>query len=103
MSHAAQIRRRDRMFREHPYCHWCGTKVVMVTGSRVKSFPDNAATLDHRHGRLDPRRRVDSGPSNRTVLSCWRCNQIRCVEDQQRIGIDELRRRASHQPREAGP
>ena len=102
MTQASQIRRRGRLFKQHPFCHWCNQPLVEVTGSKVKHFPPNAATLDHRHGRLDPRRRHDHSRSNWTVLACWRCNHDRGRADEQNAGIEELRRRANRFPAGVG-
>lgn len=98
MTLARQIRRRNRLFKQHPFCHWCGQRLVNVTGPRVKHFPPNAATLDHRHGRLDPRRRTDYSPNNWSVLACWQCNHERGQDDEKKAGIDEMRRRAGRFP-----
>lgn len=99
MTLARQIRRRNRLFKQHPFCHWCGIQLVEVRGPKVKYFPPNAATLDHRHGRLDPRRRTDYSPKNSSVLACLQCNRDRGRADEQSVGIEELRERASHIPK----
>lgn len=97
---AREKARRDRLFRQHPYCHWCGVKLVMPKcGPRMKfPLPDNAATIDHRHGKLDPNRREDFAPENWTVLACHKCNNERGRLDELAAGIDELQRRAGNHP-----
>lgn len=91
-------RRRNRLFKEHPFCYWCGVGVILVSGPKIKFYPNNTATIDHIYGKLDPRRNFDSrgrrkNPSS--VLSCLRCNQNRGREDELRVGIEEIRRRAN--------
>ena len=91
--------RRERLFKKSPFCYWCGQRLVEDTSKYV---PPNAATIDHRHGRLDPRRRVDYGVANRSVLACRQCNQDRARADEKNVGIEELWRRANRSPIEVG-
>lgn len=74
----SQKRRRNKLFIKHPFCHWCGCKLVKST----QDSP-NAVTLDHVYGRLDSRR-SDPNYDNKTVLACKLCNS-------KRGRLDELR------------
>lgn len=73
----AQVRRRNRLWRENPHCCFCGVKTVMVNG--VTPQPDNGATLEHlRPKRWDGTRSGSAGHIS-TVLCCVKCNRDRNV------------------------
>jgi hypothetical protein len=88
--------RRDKLFNRHPYCHWCGIKVVhpnvyMKKGALKSGSPDDMATLDHLDHRSSGNRgKTMHSQERRTVLSCYKCNHDRGIEE-------ESRRKASHQ------
>lgn len=96
-------KRRERLFQEHPYCHWCGIEVIKHAHTPHRPDPPNVATIDHRYGKLDPRRRDTQDPDAQSVLSCWECNNRRGQEDADKLGIEELRRRSGRWPRKDRP
>jgi len=96
-------KRRERLFNEHPYCHWCGVGLIQIEHIRHKSDPSNMATIDHRYGKLDPRRKDTQDPDAQSVLSCWGCNNRRGQEDADRLGVEELRRRSRRWPKKDRP
>lgn len=90
--------RRDRLFRKHPFCHWCGRRLICprsltVNGRLPKGYVPNMATIDHIDSRLSPERGKHPGKV-RTVLSCRKCNELRAAAEVERIGIEEERRRS---------
>lgn len=91
-----QKRRRNRLFREHPFCHFCDCRLVLIKDPKVKYWPDNSATIEHRKTRLDPTRGTDRSPENLTVLACRKCNQDRGRAAEIVAGIEELRRRSGY-------
>lgn len=89
-----QQKRRNRLFREHPYCSFCDVKLVIVSGPHIKFFPDNAATIEHKLTRLNPARGVHYSSDYQTVLACRKCNLARGRIAELKAGIAELRRRS---------
>ena len=80
MTHKRQRRRRNRLFKEDPKCYHCGCDLIKPED--VDASP-NSATLDHIYSKPDPRR-LDPDYINYTVLSCYKCNQVRGMRDQQK-------------------
>lgn len=61
-------------------CHWCARKTELPPSGVVLDYQhDLLATRDHLIDRLNGR---GHGTLNRTVLSCYRCNQARNWESQ---------------------
>lgn len=89
-------KRRERLWIENKgVCFYCGiTTELPKRGSNPKKKPLNLATLDHLRTRLHIAYDVDGNPlpgcrhepnntnEERTVLSCWSCNQVRGIMDQ---------------------
>ena len=67
--------RRQRLYEEDPYCHWCGVHTV-EGGSG-----NNRATLDHIKSRLVRR----SGEYSEVVIACYRCNNARAAEEHAKL------------------
>lgn len=91
-------RRREKLFARNPYCHWCGVKLVRVTGPKIKYFPPNAATIDHLRSRLDPSRDGNGWGEIRTVLACRECNYKRGADEEKSLPIEVLRARSQRHP-----
>lgn len=88
MAHPKQKLRRDRLFNEHPFCYWCGVKLIhprefleLRAGKpRMKAKQNHSymATLDHLDSRYDETRGMFSRMGiARTVLACHACNNYR--------------------------
>jgi 5-methylcytosine-specific restriction endonuclease McrA len=74
-------KRRDKLWIEkNGKCYWCGIDTIITT----KILPAlNTATLDHLRTRLDDNRlEPNNNNEERTVLSCWKCNNARGICDQ---------------------
>lgn len=81
-------KRRKRLInrlKRDDHCYWCGRQVVLTPdGSGVlKPFH---ATIDHKFSRQDIRRYLPSGGSYQ-VLSCYKCNQQRNIEDTKKLSL----------------
>lgn len=91
--HKNHVLKKYILYKENPYCHWCGTKTVLfnykcgnaVTEKGTK-YPNNTATLDHLFEKNHQKRHiykfVDSKIQsmewkNFYVLSCRKCNSQR--------------------------
>ena len=75
-----QSKRREGLFKEHPFCYWCNCKLVRCCKQNRKK--PNVATIDHLRSKLDPSRQmIDYSQNPRTVLSCSKCNQERAKEE----------------------
>lgn len=85
---------RDIKFAEHPFCHWCGVKLIHPRDVTTKTHPDNMATLDHLRSKFDPKRPNRKPGEQRWFLSCKKCNMERGRADEKAQPIEELRRRA---------
>lgn len=102
MSRKSFVRRRRNLLRTHPYCHWCGRKVVwyhVPGGHRNEEYgklPDNFATMDHIYSKNEgPRPEVGI-----LVLSCLKCNHDRGVADS---AISQIRQELSMAIRSVAP
>lgn len=94
--------RRDKLFKKHPYCHWCSRPLVDPRNYQwktpsghnrlIKNPPDNLATLDHLDSRFSQERGKHPGKV-RTVLACQKCNLQRAADEARRLGAEALRRR----------
>ena len=91
-------RRRDRLFKIHPYCYWCGCKLLKCCKQNRKK-PD-VATIDHLRSKLDPSRQIiDNSQNPRTVLSCNKCNQERAKKEVSKLTKKDLWERAKRYPK----
>lgn len=102
-----QHRRRDRLFRQNPFCHWCGVLLShpQEYGTwdkhgifRLKRPAYHMMTLDHLDSRLNPNRGSFYGVPGkpRTVLACKECNEYRSRLEEAAIPVQELHRRAAN-------
>ena len=80
-------RRRLRLFRDNPYCTFCGGVMVLA-----KDRP-NSVTIEHLVSRNHPLRGKITG---KTVLACKRCNGQRGQAELEALPVEELWRRAGH-------
>lgn len=93
-------RRRDNLFKQHPYCHWCKCKLLHPKFvKRHQTCPDNMATIDHLRDRLDSNRQEpNTERQSRTVLSCKKCNQDRGKESVSSLTKEQLWSRSGSYP-----
>jgi hypothetical protein len=78
-------KRRDKLWIEKDKkCYWCGIDTVLPQRGNNRALPTpNLATLDHLRTRMDHNRTEPNNTNEeRSVLSCWRCNQLRGICDQ---------------------
>ena len=80
-------RRRKRLFRENPFCPFCGTKMVSTENK------PNSVTIEHLISRNNPLRGKING---KTMLACKSCNEQRGQEELDALPKEELWRRAGH-------
>ena len=85
-----QVRRRKRLFREDPFCGYCGVELTEAPNV------SNEATLEHAVSRLHPLRGKVQG---KTLLVCKGCNGEHGAAEQRALSIEELWRRAGHYDR----
>lgn len=102
MAWAKTKRRRQILFEMDPHCYWCGVEVFMPPdGSRRLKGKTchRVATLDHLRSRWHPQR-AEPNPmrEERTVLSCWKCNNDRNTEEQLALPKEERWRRSGCYP-----
>lgn len=91
--------RKIRLFHRNPRCYYCGVIVRIVNVPKGKRIPDDMATLEHLYSRLDYRRHdKNDGKTERTVLSCHKCNQERAKEQDQLLTIEEKWQRSGSYP-----
>ncbi len=93
-------RRRDNLFKQHPYCCWCKCKLLHPKFvKKGDTQPDNMATIDHLRNRLDSDRKEPNTESqSRTVLSCKKCNQDRGDESVKSLTKEQLWSRSGSYP-----
>lgn len=78
-------KRREKLWDEKQgKCYWCGVDTILPPrGATRIEHHDNLATLDHLRSRLKPDRQIPNNTNEeRTVLSCWLCNNLRGRLDQ---------------------
>lgn len=79
------IKRRKRiLMAEHPFCFWCGIKVVKRWPIKGQNN-DNIATIDHLDSRNKELKEIVLPNGARTVLSCKKCNQERNDREQREL------------------
>jgi len=94
MSNTKRLRRRrHKLFKENPYCFYCGEEMVLRESRGGGIWPPNAATIEHLISRNNPLRGVIEG---KTVLACKQCNEQAGAEEERALPIEELWRRAGH-------
>lgn len=83
-----------RLFKRHPYCYWCGRKLVL-TNIKNGILPKNAATIDHLYSRLSPKRSLPNTNNEiRHVLACRRCNHKRGKFEDKALPYEEKLKRS---------
>ena len=93
--------KKEKLYAKDPFCFWCRRSLsiygILLSG---QPHPEDMATLDHLRSRLNPERRngLDYPGQIQIVLSCPGCNKARSDKEQEKLGIDELRRRAKAYP-----
>lgn len=93
-------RRREILWHRDPRCHWCGCLTRLMPGDQHKRAgqPKDMATVDHLDSRLSGQKAQYHAGEERTVLACQECNTRRGREEEQRLGIEEQRRRSGRLP-----
>src|SRR6185503_18043250 len=88
------IRRKQRLYNQYPFCHWCGIALVLVVSDNGR-LPDNAATIDHLRSRFDLTRQEPkiNAYEERTVLACYGCNQRRSAEEMKGVAAWQVRQK----------
>lgn len=70
-------KRRERLIREYPHCHWCGKKLNLYPDYGTIGFkvmPNDYATIDHLISRfMGPRKNIDM-QARTLVIACPQCN-----------------------------
>ena len=98
--------RRKRLFKKNPYCVHCGVKMILPeeigyinqsnNRRKLKSYPDNLCTIDHIFSKVHPLKISGELKKGKTIICCSKCNNRKGNEDVQKLGIEEIRKRASH-------
>ena len=82
-------KRKEQLYKQSPYCHWCGKKTIIYARRSGGSIPYDAATLDHLYSRYDPRRGNLPPHTESIVLSCYKCNNDRAREENKSLPIEK--------------
>jgi hypothetical protein len=80
-------KRRVRLMREDPHCHWCRRELKLYPDygkNGFKVLPEDAATIDHLTSAFMGPRKNGDGKTQALVLACPRCNNARNVAETQR-------------------
>lgn len=90
-----------RMYELNPYCTQCGVKMILpedlprVSGSsnRIKYFPPNTCTYEHKFIKLHPDRKKNDHSKN--SILCKKCNEEngnkQCIE---LLGVEGIKLRS---------
>lgn len=97
---------RDRRLNEHPFCDQCGCRLIhpsfvfkKVPGRNgelynrlmAKKVPDNMATYEHDHSRLNPKRWTTNGlTAKKKSLLCNKCNFENSQKEHQALSREFL-------------
>jgi 5-methylcytosine-specific restriction endonuclease McrA len=77
-------KRRNRLMKENPHCHWCGKTLNLYPDYGTNGFkimPDDYATIDHLVSRLRGPRKNVSMNARTLVIACPQCNNARNVAE----------------------
>jgi len=91
-------RRRARLFKENPYCIYCGVEMILPEDANVKKRdapPDNLCTSEHFFSALHPRKINKKGIRGKVIICCHKCNIERGNYWAQQLGLKELHKRAN--------
>lgn len=61
-------------------CCYCGCQTVMPISGQDGKPANNMATIEHKYSNYSLIRMI-IGRWSKTILSCWECNQKRCLKD----------------------
>lgn len=98
-----------RMYEANPYCPQCGVKMILPEDlpkdksnpPRIKYFPPNTCTYEHKFIRLHPDRKNQE--ANKNFILCKQCNELngskQCLEILGEEGIKERAQLHSHEQR----
>jgi hypothetical protein len=89
-------RRREKLWKIDPRCHWCKRATILVDRSlngNKGPFDPLEATIDHINTRYDKRYTTHCN-EELTVLSCRECNNKRGKEREALVPKEELNRRS---------
>lgn len=87
-------------------CHWCKCTTVLILRphdmnkgvDKILPHP-REATIDHLRSRFHPdRHEPNPALEYRRVLACWKCNNMRGIEEQRAIPIDIIRKKSNAFP-----
>lgn len=100
-------RLRIALFNQNPHCENCGVLLILpenVPGNyiangvnKLRTTPDNMATIQHIHPRDHPDRGKTNG-QRKNKLWCFKCNMEDNREQERLLGIEKLRERAKRHP-----
>jgi hypothetical protein len=95
-------RQRTRLFIEQDgKCYYCGCECILMLRIPPTFRPPNLATLEHLYDRNTASGKRENVPGTRSfVMACCSCNHERGRASQAALGVEELRRRASHKKSE---
>jgi ribosomal protein S14 len=85
-----------RLYKENPYCHWCGRKTKLICEPFIsgEAYP-LTATIDHLISRYNLSRFVQKKKGqHRKVLSCYKCNHNRSVQETLCLSRNEILKRS---------
>ena len=85
-SGSKRAKQRARLFEEQGgRCFYCRQPMVLTWDFKPHAAPpDNLATFEHRHSRLNPERGRHAGEQI-NVVACNRCNWLRGEADKERL------------------
>lgn len=92
-------KRRDYLMKLHPYCTWCGCKLIYFSLKPHQKMPDNFATLDHFYSRISGKRYDPHFKQITMVLSCHKCNDERARIEDKNLPIFEKWKRSRKYPK----
>jgi hypothetical protein len=75
-------KRREKMMREDPHCHWCGRELKLYPDygkNGSKFMPKDYPTIDHLVSAFMGPRKNGDGKTKTLVIACPACNNARNV------------------------
>ena len=91
--------RRQILLNEHPFCCYCGVKVVYFKIKRFQRTPDNFATVEHLRSKYqESRKEPNLGNEQRIVLACNKCNNEKGSTETSLLSKEELWERSKRHP-----
>ncbi|HUC01330.1 MAG TPA: hypothetical protein VMA75_00290 [Candidatus Paceibacterota bacterium] len=77
-------KRRERMMRQDPHCHWCRRELKLYPGygkNGFKKMPEDYPTIDHLTSAFMGPRKNGDGKTRTLVIACPKCNNARNVAE----------------------